>query len=226
MRNILVYLTCLLPALSWALTPFEERMIQAGTPYFGLITWAHDTAWPTSPMRSFTAAQIQKESLWNPHAELCVPKPTCDRERGIGLGQFTITRRFNAFQEVSLLHPMLKGWAPHEYKDPRKQVLAVVVKDYAHYNQCRQLMLGTNEIMACVASSYNGGYGGFMADRRLCSNTAGCDPYKWFGNVSAVSIKAKAALPGYKNSFFDINRSYAQALVVDYRLKYVPHLGN
>lgn len=124
------------------------------------------------------------------------------------------------------MHPLLRGWRPEEYKNPEKQILAAVVKDRGHYKQCTPLMSGIDEVMACVASSYNGGYGGFSADRRLCSNTKGCDPKKWFGNVANTSLKAKTALSGYGQSFFSVNRGYAAALVVDYRKKYIPLLGS
>lgn len=209
-----------------ALSSFDQRMLAAGTPYFPLVIWAHEVGWPDAPMRSFVAAQAEKESRWNPKAELCVPRPSCQRERGIGLGQFTITQKFNAFHEVSRLHPELKGWRPEEYTDPRKQLLAMVVKNKLHYRQCSAIMRGLHEVMACVASSYNGGHGGVLQDRRLCSNTLGCDPFKWFGHVESTSLKAKTPLTGYGQSFFQINRSYARGLVLEFRAKYVPHLGS
>ena len=225
MRTLLAFALALLSTIAVS-QPHSAKMVERGKAYYPTITWAHDTAWPDSPMRSFTAAQIEKESLWNPDAELCVPKPTCSRERGLGLAQFTITPRFNAFTEVAELHPLLRGWRPEEYKDPKKQILAAVVKDRMHFRQCRPLMMGVEHQMACVASSYNGGHGGFLADRKLCSNTAGCNPQLWFGHVAETSTKAKAPLPGYGQSFFMINRGYSQALVHDYRSKYVEYLGN
>lgn len=226
MRTIWAICLLLLCTVAMAVTPHEQRMIDKGKPLFPLVNWAFETAWPDAPMRSFVAAQAEKESLWNPQAVLCVPKPSCSREKGMGLGQFTITKKFNAFREVSLMHPLLRDWSPEEYTDPRKQALAMVVKNRSHYLQCTKLMRGVTHVMACVASSYNGGYGGFVADRRLCGNTIGCDPELWFGHVAETSLKAKKPLEGYGQSFYQINRGYAKVLVFDYRLKYVPYLGN
>lgn len=226
MRFLAVILACFLPGVSLALSQFDQRMLREATPHFATITWAHEVAWPDAPMRSFVAAQAEKESRWNPKAELCVPKPSCSRERGIGLGQFTITQRFNAFQEVSRLHPLLHGWQPKDYADPKKQILAMVVKNKLHHRQCTPLLKGMDEVMACVASSYNGGHGGFLADRRLCGNTKGCNPSLWFGHVEQTSLKAKVPLTGYGQSFFQINRAYARGLVKEYRHKYVPYLGS
>lgn len=222
----LLLLLVSLPAAAQVLSDFDRRMIRAGSPHFTTITWAFDTAWPDAPMRSIVAAQIEKESRWNPNAELCVPRPTCSREHGIGLGQFTITARFNAFTEAAQAHPLLRGWKPAEYKDPKKQILAIVVKDKGHHRQCSPAFVGVTEIAACIASSYNGGFGGVMADRRVCQNTRGCDASRWFGHVENTSLKAKVPLQGYGQSFYQINRGYARGVVFQWSPKYVPHLGS
>lgn len=205
---------------------FEQRMLEASRQYMPTIRSAFDTVWPDAPMRSVVAAQIEKESRWNPRAELCVPRPSCSRERGIGLGQFTITMKFNAFAEMRAAHPFLADWTPDKYFDPTKQIFAIVVKDRGHYRQCSKLFGEPREIMACVTSSYNGGFGGVMADHRLCTATRGCNPKVWFGHVSETSLKAKKPLEGYGQSFYQINRDYARGTVLDWNRKYTPHLGN
>lgn len=223
------FLTGLIALFSFAVmaapSAFDQQMLRAGTPFFGTLNAAYDDAWPDAPMRSAIAAQVEKESRWNPNAELCVPKPGCTREHGIGLGQFTITAKFNVFNEVSALHPKLKGWAPADYKNPEKQLLAMVVKMKGHYRQCVTNFQGKTEIVACAASSYNGGFGGVLADRRLCANTKGCNPYVWFGHVAEYSTKAKQPLPGYGSSFYLINRMYSYGVTCEWRLKYVGRLG-
>lgn len=222
---LLLFLACF-PASGQLLSPFERSMIRAGYPYFSTISWAFDTAWPQAQVRSILAAQIEKESRWKPNAELCVPRPSCSREHGIGLGQFTITPAFNVFVEVSAMHPLLKGWKPSEYRDPKKQILAMVVKNRMHYLQCEKIMAGREEVAACMASSYNGGHGGVLADRRLCQNTKGCDGSRWFGHVETTSLKAKTPLQGYGQSFFQINRQYATGVVRTWSPKYTPYVGN
>lgn len=226
MRAIVSVFAGFFVSLSAAGADFDQRMLYAATPYLPLLSSAYEDAWPDSPMRSAAAAQAEKESRWNPRAELCVPKPTCSRERGIGLGQFTITPRFNVFVELSSRHPKLRGWKPEEYMDPAKQLLALVVKDRGHHRQCSPLFKAVDEVMACVASAYNGGFGGVLADRRLCSNTKGCDPTRWFAHVAEYSTKAKAPMAGYGQSFYQINRSYAHGVVKEWRHKYVPALGS
>ena len=217
---------CLLWAVSGAkaLTPAEQKMLDRATPYFGMLRTAVDTAWPDPPTVSMFASQVEKESLWNPRAELCVPKPSCSRERGIGFGQMTITPRFNVFREVGLLHPALRNWTPDKYYDPQLQLIAVVAKDLSHFKQFLPLMENEVESVACMLSSYNGGFGGFSTDRKLCSNTKGCDPRLWYGHVEHVSMKAKVAQAGYGQSFFQINRGYVRGVWFDRRVKYVTAL--
>lgn len=222
MRFLITLLLAALPA--HALTPLEQKMVDRGKPYYALLDEATDLAWPDMPRRSILAAQVEKESLWNPKAELCVPKPSCSRERGIGFGQMTITPRFNVFNEVSVLHPELKGWAPHDYFNPRKQLIAVAAKDRLHFRQCLPLMAGPEESMSCMLSSYNGGFGGFSADRKLCSNTIGCNPRVWFGHVEQTSLKAKVPLSGYGESFYQINRRYVREVQIIKAPKYQIYL--
>ena len=105
-----VILIFLLPGLSFALTPSEQRMIDRATPYFDLVNRLTDEYWPDLPMRTYLPAQIEKESLWNPQAQLCVPKPSCSRELGVGFGQFTVTPKMNVWKEVKLKYRPLNDW--------------------------------------------------------------------------------------------------------------------
>lgn len=226
MKILALLFALFIPATVEAASDFDQRMLAAATPYLPVLSAAYDDAWPDAPMRSLVAAQAEKESRWNPQARLCVPKPNCTRELGIGLGQFTITPRFNVFLEVSAQHPKLRGWKPEQYTDPSKQLLAMVVKNKGHFRQCSPMFLAGEDTMACVASSYNGGFGGVLADRRLCANTKRCDPRRWFGHVSEYSMKAKQPLAGYGQSFYQINRGYARGVVREWRYKYVIFLGS
>jgi len=71
-------------------------------------------------------------------------------------------------------------------------------------------------------SAYNGGEGGVLQDRRLCANTAGCDPARWKGHVAEHSLKAKRPVAGYRHSFFHINREYVTNVLDVRRHKYAP----
>jgi len=85
------------------------------------------------------------------------------------------------------------------------------------------LVLGTAspaDRLAMAFAAYNGGGGGLASDRRACAGTHGCDPGKWFGNVERTSLKAKAAVPGYGQSFFQINRDYVRNIMIARRVRY------
>ena len=203
-----------------ALSPFDEKMILRATPYVSVFNEARTQVWPDLPMPSFIAAQIEQESFWNPRAELKTA-----REYGFGFGQLTITSRFNAFSEVKAMSPLLRDWKYDDRFDPRMQIIAVFVKDHANYRNCRPLMVDDFERLACVGVTYNGGYGGFLSDRRLCANTAGCDPTKWFGNVENTSLKSRTKWQGYGQSPFEINRAYARNTMKIRRPKYESIFG-
>jgi hypothetical protein len=229
MKIALLALAICLPAHALgapALSDFDKKMLQRADPYVRVLPRIFEEVWPDAPMRSVIPAQIEKESRWDPNAVLCVPKPGCGREKGHGFGQLTITPRFNVFEEVKPLHPLLRGWHPKDYFDPVRQMVAVVAKDRLHYRQCSKVFKGERDRMACVASSYNGGWGGVLSDVRLCSNTQGCIPTVWFEHVEKYSLKNKTPLHGYGQSFFEVNRRYARLTVIETNPKYIPYLGS
>ena len=178
--------------------------------------------WPGHPLPSAVPAQVQQETCgppsecFNPKAEL-----KTSREYGFGLGQLTVTPAFNNFNAVKLQQPALKDWTWTERYEPRPQLIALLTMDRANYTACTPLMGTAYDRLACAVASYNGGLGGFRSDRRMCSNTAGCNPTVWFGNVALTSAKAKTAATGYGQSFFQINRQYVKNVLVNYRPQYV-----
>jgi hypothetical protein len=180
--------------------------------------------WPAMPLPSALPAQVEQETCitltskecFSPHAEL-----KTSREYGFGLGQLTVTSEFNAWQEVKRQAPALLGnWAWSDRYDATKQVQALLVMDHGNYVACMPLMHDGFNALACALSAYNGGMGGFQADRRLCGNTKGCDPHLWFGNIELVSTKAKKPVSGYDQSFYDINRSYVKNILFVRSAKY------
>lgn len=181
--------------------------------------------WPAMTPRSLLAAQVEQETCitlkhkrcWSPHAEL-----RTSRERGVGLGQFTKTARFDALQELKDKHP--KALADLTWERPydaELQLRALVLKNRDLYHAIR-FADNNRERLAMVLSAYNGGLGGVLKDRRLCANVAGCNPSKWFGHIEKHSTKAKAKVSGYGQSFYHINREYVTNVWGLRRAKYVP----
>lgn len=180
-------------------------------------------SWPDAPDAAALAAQVEQEtcislrsrSCWSPHAELKTP-----REYGFGLGQITVTPRFNNFEAARLLDASLTRWAWEDRFDAARQLRVLVLMDRQAYRAVARAP-DPRERFAMALSAYNGGAGGLSADRRLCGQVAGCDPARWFDNVERVSLKARTAAAGYGQSFFAINRGYVRAVLVDRRARYV-----
>ena len=185
--------------------------------------------WPELAMPSVLGAQVEQETgpcpgrqCWNPKAELHT-----SREQGVGLGQFTRAfsatgaTRFDALAELKRDFPQeLAGLSWQAPYDPRLQLRALVLKDLQGYRMV-QGAASQEDRLAMAFSAYNGGLGGLASDRRACAGTRGCDPSRWFGNVEHTSLKAKAAVPGYGASFFQINRGYVEHVMHTYRRRYL-----
>jgi len=183
--------------------------------------------WPDTPLRSALAAQVEQETCpslksdkcWNPRAEL-----RTEREYGFGLGQLTVTKRFDNFAAARGLDPSLRAWAWEERYDAVRQLRTLVLMDRDGYLRLR-LVADSGERLAMALAAYNGGLGGVLADRRLCGQIAGCDPARWFGHVERHSLKARVAAHGYSRSFFDINRGYVRAAMIERRPRYAAWFG-
>ena len=174
-----------------------------------------NSQWPDAPSRAIFAAQVEQETCpsltskkcWNPKTEL-----KTDRENGFGLGQLTVTAKFDNFAEARKLDITLRDWQWKDRFDPAKQLRTMVLMDKTGYKRLSPI-LNPKERVAMAFSAYNGGYGGVQADRRVCANVAGCDPNRWFDNVELHSLKAKTAVKGYGQSFFQINRGYVRNIM-------------
>jgi hypothetical protein len=182
--------------------------------------------WPDLTMASVLAAQVEQESGWKPSARL-----KTEREEGAGYGQFTRSYRadgslrFDALAEVASMDPSLKHWTWADRYNPRMQLRAVVVKNRGCYWRVAKLAADDYNTLAMCDSAYNGGEGGLMAERRLCGQTAGCDPARWFGNVERTSTKSTAKWHGYGMSARDINRTHVVNVMVKRRPKYAAWFG-
>lgn len=213
-----------LAAIVLAARPVQAAELPAlATHYLPALKQAQRDYWPDMPLPSALAAQVEQETCpslksrrcWNPHAEL-----KTSREYGFGLGQITVTSRFNVFQELTLQHDALHGWSWENRFDPHYQLLALVLKDRGHFGAFATAAT-LYDRLAFALSAYNGGQGGVMRDRMTCRATPGCDPGRWFGNVERTSYKAKLAVKGYGKSFFAINREYVRNVLVVRRTRYV-----
>lgn len=178
--------------------------------------------WADVPQRATLAAQVEQETCaslrsarcWNPRTELKTA-----REYGFGLGQLTLTPRFDNFKEARKLDASLRNWQWAERYDPARQLRTMVLMDRGSYQRLRTVA-DPHERLAMAFSAYNGGMGGVLADRRLCAQVRGCDPGRWFGHVEAHSLKQKTRAHGYGQSFFDINRGYVRNVMYVRRARY------
>jgi len=228
----LVYLgRCVLAAVVLMLVVTASRAGEppaAAVPLLPVLKAEQSHYWPAMPLPSALGAQVEQETgpcpgrqCWSPRAEL-----KTSREQGVGLGQltraFTATgaTRFDALAEIVKANPQaLAGLSWQNRYDPQLQLRALVLKDLQGFG----LVLGASspaDRLAMAFAAYNGGAGGLASDRRACAGTHGCDPGRWFGNVERTSMKAKAVVPGYGQSFFAINRSYVKNVMVVRRVRY------
>lgn len=183
--------------------------------------------WGEMSLPSALAATVEQETCyslkhkgcWNPHTELKTA-----REYGFGLGQITVTERFNVFNEVKALDRTLKEWQWSDRYDPRMQLRALVLKEKQNYG-VMTFAATDRDRLAFTFAAYNGGIGGVLSDRKVCQATRGCDPGRWFGHIQNTSLKSRAKWQGYGQSPFDINRDYVNNVLNVRRPKYVPIMG-
>lgn len=176
--------------------------------------------WPKFIPKALFAGQIEQETCitlkhkkcWSPTAEL-----KTSREYGFGLGQITVTERFNNFEDTKKLDKNLAGWKWENRFDPTYQIRALVVYDKHIYGKLPEPI---EDKSAFMLASYNGGLGGILKDRKLCEGTKGCNPNFWFNNVENTSFKSKTKPKGYGKSFFEINREYVYNIIFLRSAKY------
>ncbi|MFA5510853.1 MAG: lytic murein transglycosylase [Candidatus Kapaibacterium sp.] len=223
-----------LGSLSPALAQDVRTFVPSGAEvYAPVLVEKQRAVWPAAPEPWTLAGLVEQESCislthsrcWNPRAEL-----RTSREYGFGFGQVTVaynangTVRFNKFEELRAAHDSLRAWTWANRYDPGYQLTAVVEMNLDLWRRVAAAPGATvKDQWAFVLSSYNGGLGSVLQDRRLCSNTRGCDPARWFGHVENTSLKSRTPQPGYGGrSWFDINRSHVSNVINLRRSKYEP----
>ena len=222
-----VAMAIIIAALILASRPLQSQELPArAIEYLPLLQVEQQAYWADMALPSALAGQVEQETCpslksskcWNPRAEL-----KTSREHGFGLGQLTVTSRFNTFEEMRLKQG-LQGWSWENRYDPAYQLRALVIKDRDHFRTYKDAATFTDRL-AFALSAYNGGAGGLSKDRMLCRSTPDCDPARWFGHVEKTSYKAKLAVKGYGKSFFEINREYVHNVINVRRQKYIKTLG-
>lgn len=203
---------------------------KAAIPLIPILKAQQKEYWNTLTLVSALGAQVEQETCisltskgcWNPNAQL-----KTSREQGIGLGQITRafnsngSTRFDSLADLKKAYPrQLVEWSWDRPYDPTLQLRALVLKDKQGYTFIQDTA-SESDRLAMSFAAYNGGSGGLNSDRRACAGTKGCDTSKWFGNVALTSLKAKTAVHGYGQSFFEINRGYVQNIMVDRRKRYL-----
>lgn len=225
MRRFLIALVLLSMPVAADTVPVRAQQ------YLPTLAEAQRSIWPDAPTPSFLAGQVEQESCitlqhskcWNPNVQL-----KTSREWGRGLGQVTTayrtdgTVRFDKQEELRQQFPSLRGWTTAKWADATFQLTAIVEMDKAIYGRQRDTA-SDHDRTAFTLSAYNGGEGGVLQDRRLCANTKGCDPSRWYGHVERTSLKRKVGNKGYGKSFFEINREYVTNILYVRRHKYEPY---
>ena len=198
--------------------------------YLPVLVEQQRAIWPDAPIPSFLGAQVEQESCisithkkcWNPNVQL-----KTSREWGRGLGQVTTayradgTVRFDKQAELRAQFASLRGWTTERWMDPRYQLIAIVEMDKSIYRRVRDAASPIDQL-SFTLSAYNGGEAGVLQDRRLCANTPRCDQRRWAGHVERTSAKSKTPHPGYRQSFYTINREYVSNVIGVRRPKYEP----
>ena len=177
--------------------------------YLPLLGAAVTNFWPEIPNRAFPAGVIMQESLWKERALL-----KTSREVGCGLGQFTKTYtadgkiRFDTLSELTAASPALKGWNWNDCYNVNYQLKAVVIKLKMGDRDCRAVMRGPLNQLACDAAKYNGGSGSVSKRIRFCQAKAGCNPREWFNHLEKQCPQSNKRVAGYGESFCEINSKY------------------
>lgn len=218
---------CLLALLCAGTVQAAEPVPNSALPHLPTLRRVVDTYWNDAPYRSVFAGQVEQETCvslkhkkcWSPYAEL-----KTEREYGFGLGQITVTKSFDNFQAARKLDSSLKDWQWENRYNAEFQLRTLVLTDRFNFGKFSWAS-SDHERMAFALAAYNGGVGGVLSDRRICSTLPSCDPSRWFGNVEHTSRKAKTAVKGYGKSFFEINREYVHNILKIRQAKYVPHMG-
>ena len=231
MRALILLVVVFLTTPTYGYGVNIETYIPVNAPqYFPIVSDSTGRLLPTVDQPAYVAALIEQESCitlthsfcWNPRAKL-----STKRELGLGMGQ--LTKAYNANGSVrfdSLTELRSRNYM--ELKDlswsnitsrPDLQIKAIVLMLHANTSILTDKM-GPMSSLAFLDSSYNGGIGRVLKDRRYCSLSANCDPNVWFGNVETHCLGGNKAIYG-KRSACDINREHVKSVLTQRLKKYM-----
>jgi hypothetical protein len=191
--------------------------------YLPVLLGEIDARFHAFPDPAIMAGQIEQETCpsltskkcWNPRAEL-----KTSREYGFGLGQLTIayredgSERFNTFNEVRMYDSTLAAWEWRDRYDAERQLRALVLKNKLNWDSIK-FAASEKDRTEFMLYAYNGGLGAVLQDRRLCEQTAGCNPGVWTGNVELTGTKSRKAFGGVygDQSPHSITRAYVKNIM-------------
>lgn len=154
-----------------------QRFLKYRTEYKAVVA----EHWQTMPMQHIPCGKIEQESWWKPGAEL-----KTSREYGFGLGQITITPRFNNFEEAKKLKP-LKSWAWEDRYNVKYQLTYSVLTDKANFKFLEPKFLTNKETWAATLVAYNAGMGTVL-QRRTQAQKMGLNHSVWFGGLDKAFL--------------------------------------
>lgn len=234
-KNLTLFLLLLAAAFQAAAQDVRTYLPEGAKLYAPHLARAQRLGWPQMPQPWTLGGLVEQESCislkhskcWNPHAEL-----KTSREYGFGFGQITVaykadgSERFNKFNEIRQAHTALAGWTWENRYDAGSQLRAIVEMSRALWTRLPPAAT-VEDHLSFMLSSYNGGVAAVLQDRLLCSNTPGCDPRRWAGNVALHSIKSRVPQKGYGGqSWYGLNRTYVSNVMNLRRNKYKVFWGN
>ncbi|AXE32862.1 hypothetical protein DK843_00200 [Chromobacterium phragmitis] len=95
----------------------------------------------------------------------------------------------------------------------------MVQKSWGNY----RLMRWTG--LAVMDAACNSGPGSVLMRRRLCADTQGCDPARWFGGLERTSGQSRRRQMGCGQSFADMTNAHVRNVMLVRRGRYRPYFG-